>query len=201
MKSAEFREITELFINKGVFFDATLTAYGYYGRRGPEYDHWTDESRFFTSYIRSRRQPARRVNANFERIYQNKLKTVKAFFDAGGKVTLGTDHFSTGDYLAGFSAHRELEAFVRAGIPPVQAIKIATLNGAAALKLDKRTGSILAGKDADLFVITGDPIKDIKRTRSVHTVVRAGKVYKTADLLKSVEGKLGPRDEREVSRW
>ena len=204
VNSPEFKEITELFINKGVYFDATVTAYGYFGRRGKEFDHWTDETRFFTPYVKrylkEKRRP-RRVNEQFERIYQKKQKTILAFFKAGGKITLGSDHFSTGDYLAGFSAHREMDVLVRAGIPAAKVIKIATINGARALRIDKRTGSIEVGKSADLFIIKGDPLKNIRCTRSVHTVVCQGKLHRTAELLESVEGKLGPRNEQEARNW
>lgn len=203
VKSPAFKEITELFIKNKVRFDATISAYGYFGKRGDGYDHWTDESRFFTPYVRRylKDKRPRRVNQLFERIYQNKQKTVLAFFQAGGQITLGTDHFSTGEYLAGFSAHREMDALVRSGIPPAKVIKIATINGAKAIGVDKVTGSLDIGKSADLFVIRGNPLKNIRHTRTVHTVLRAGKVYRTADLLKSVEGKMGPQDEEAAKRW
>ena len=48
----EFEEIVRLFIENDVVFDATITAYGYYGDRERFYDHWTDERRFFTPYAR-----------------------------------------------------------------------------------------------------------------------------------------------------
>jgi imidazolonepropionase-like amidohydrolase len=69
------------------------------------------------------------------------------------------------------------------------------------LGLEKDRGSIEQGKLADLFVIKGDPIQDMRKTRTVHTVLCGGKVYKTTDLFKSVEGKLGPKNESESSKW
>lgn len=198
LDSDAFREIVELFLERGVFFDATLTAYGYFGKRDEVYRQWVDESKYFTPQVRqwATGRP-HRVIEQFEKIYHVKHKTLKRFYDAGGRITLGTDHVSTGEYLAGFAAHRELDAFVRAGITPADALKIATINGARALNVSDKLGSIEVGKFADLFIIRGDPLDDIRNTRNVHTVVKGGVAYDSAELLKSVEGKLGPSDPEE----
>ncbi len=198
-----FKEIVQLFISHGVFFDATVSAYGYYGEREVGYDYWTDETRFYTSYVREflKKNPGRRAIGPFGKIHQVKQKTLKAFYDAGGLITLGTDHPSTGEFIAGFSAHRELDVFVRAGIKPVDALRMATINGARALGVSDRLGSIEAGKLADLFVIKGDPLQDIRRTRSVHLVVKGGRLYRSQELLKSVEGKMGPSSDEEADAW
>ncbi|RMF62624.1 MAG: amidohydrolase [Calditrichaeota bacterium] len=201
----EFRDIASLFIKHHVYFDATLTAYGYFGERGPEFAHWTDETAFFTPFVQEwiRSHPPRRFIEQFDKIYKVKFKTLKAFFDAGGGplITLGTDHPSTGEYLAGFSAHRELEAFVMAGIPPAAALKMATINGARALNLGEKLGSIEPGKFADFFVVNGNPLADIRKTRNVEIVVKSGVVYRAQDLLNSVVGKLGPTNEKEAEQW
>jgi imidazolonepropionase-like amidohydrolase len=64
-----------------------------------------------------------------------------------------------------------------------------------------RIGSIEAGKLADLFVIHGNPLEDIRATRTVHLVMKAGKLYSTRELLDSVRGQLGPKDEGEAHLW
>lgn len=115
-------------------------------------------------------------------------------------ITLGTDHPSTGEFIAGFSSHRELQAFVLAGIPNAAAIKIATINGARALNVSNKLGSIEPGKFADLFIIRGNPLVKIRNTRNVHTVVKAGQVYETKALFKSVEGKMGPKSEADAEK-
>jgi adenine deaminase len=185
-----------------VTFDATLTAYGYFGRREEGYDYWVDEREFFTPFVREAvLKRTRRVDEQFEKIRQVNRKLVKRFFDAGGTISLGTDHFSGGEFLPGFSAHRELEALVRAGIPPADAIRIATQNGARAIGMGDRLGSIEPGKLADLFVVRGDPLADIRATRTVHTVMKGGVVYDTRELLESVKGKLGPESEDAAKEW
>ncbi len=199
----EFKKIVQLYLDRGTWFDATITAYGYFGSPGEEFGQWIDERQFFTPYIQQlvqERGPDKPVQ-QFEQIYQAKQKTIAAFYQAGGKISLGTDHFSNGNYLAGFGAHRELDAFVRSGIPPVDAIRIGTINGAMALGIEKDHGSIDVGKSADLFVITGNPLENIRNTRNVETVIRAGRVHSAAGLLEGIRGKLGPASVDEAENW
>ena len=199
----EFERIVELFLRHRVYFDATLTAYGYFGDRKRGYDYWVDERKFFTPFARELTADRRQSNERFGKIFEIKLRTIKAFYDAGGGnlITLGTDHNSAGEYLPGFSAHRELHALVLAGIPPASALRIATINGARAMGLSDRLGTIEAGKLADMFVIKGNPLEQIRNTRSVHTVIKNGVVYDTGELLRSVEGRVGPEGPEELDSW
>ena len=125
----------------------------------------------------------------FGRIYKGKLKTIAEFWRMGGQITLGTDHFSDGNFLPGFGAHREIDAFVRSGIPPSDVLKIATINGAKALKIDKDHGSIEPDKVADLFIIEGNPLENIRKASSI--AIRATCRF-CLRRLKS-RAKLGPR--------
>lgn len=199
----EYQEIAKLYVKKMVWYDATLTAYGYIGNRNlEEYKTWVNEREFFTPYIQERVKKQRyRPNLRFERIYKSKLNTIAEFWRLGGQISLGTDHFSDGNFLPGFGAHREIDAFVRSGIPPAEALKIATINGAKALKIEKDHGSIEAGKVADLFIIKGNPLERIRNTRNVQFVMRAGKMHDSRELLESVKGKLGPVDKTEAKKW
>ena len=198
--------IIQLYLDFGVNFDATLSAYGYFGKQtASPYRFWTDESRFLTPFVRERLtgRPQRRVNAQFDRIFDVKKKTLKRFYESGGGdlITLGTDHPSWGQYLAGFLAHRELEAMVTAGLPPAAVLRIATINGARAIGMGDRLGSIASGKLADLFVVEGNPLEDIRRTRKIRLVIKSGVLYDARQLLGSVEGKLGPRNATEAEEW
>ena len=204
--SAQLDSAIRRYLEHGVYFDATISAYGYWGERAsPILDFWTDERAFFTPHAREvieQRLP-RRPNAQFDRIFNVKLKTIKAFYDAGGAhlITLGTDHPSWGEYLSGFGAHRELHAFVTAGIPAAAALKIGTINGARALGVSGKLGTIEPGKFADLFVVTGNPLADITNTRNVRLVMRGGDLYDAPKLLDAVRGKLGPASAEEDDWW
>jgi imidazolonepropionase-like amidohydrolase len=143
------------------------------------------------------------VNAQFERIYHVKRKTIKAFYDEGGGhlITLGTDHPSWGEFVSGFGAHRELHAFVLAGIPPAAALRIGTINGARALGLGDRLGTLEDGKLADLFVIRGNPLTDIRNTHNVRLVMVRGVLHEAAKLLESAKGGIGPKGPEDEARW
>ena len=145
----------------------------------------------------------RRSNEQFRRIYEVKLKEIKRFYDLGGGrlITLGTDHPSGGEFLSGFCSHREVQALVLAGIPPAAALKIATINGARALRMGDALGTIEPGKLADLFVIRGDPLQDITTTRKVRTVIARGVVYDAAKLLQTAKGKMGPATAADDEWW
>lgn len=198
----EYKKIAQKFIDTETVFDATLTAYGYESG-GEEFSHWIDERQFFTPFIQERvkeKGPARPI-AQFQAIYEAKLKTISAFFEAGGTITLGSDHVSDGNFLPGFGAHRELDAFVRSGIPAADALRIGTINGARALGIDEDFGSLTKGKVADMVILKGNPLDNIRNTRNVEWVVREGSPHQPEELFESVKGKLGPANEDAIRDW
>lgn len=204
--AALVRDQSRLFVEQGAYFDATLTAYGYFADREPEvFDYWADEMGFLSPFARGvveERLP-REASGQFERIYYVKRRTVKAFYDAGGadRLTSGTDHPSWGEYFSGFGSHRELHAMVLAGIPNAAVLRAGTINAARALGVDARLGTIEVGKYADLLIVRGDPLRTITDTRNGHVVVRGGRVYDPAELFDSVRGALGPRSAAEAAWW
>jgi len=197
---------TRLFLEHGAYFDATLTAYGYFADREPVvFDYWADEMGLLTPYARNvveERLPRTPLD-QFGRIYYVKRQTVKAFYDAGGgdHLTLGTDHPSWGEFFSGFGSHRELHAMVLAGIPNAAALRAGTINAARALGMDERLGTIEAGKYADLYVVRGNPLASIADTRNGHVVIRSGRVYRPAELFQSIRGRLGPAGPEQADWW
>ncbi len=116
-----------------------------------------------------------------------------AFSKAGGLLLAGLDPTGMGGVIAGFGDQREVELLVEAGFTPVEAIHIATYNGAQYLGELDRIGTIAAGKQADLVVIKGDPSKRIEDIENVETVFRDGIGYDSAKLIESVRGQVGLR--------
>ena len=105
------------------------------------------------------------------------LKLVKVLYDAGVPIVAGTDQG-----FPGFSLDRELELYVGAGLTPMQAIQTATITPAQVMKMDKQTGSIEAGKRADITIVDGDPLKNIREIRNVTQVIKAGRIYDPVKL-------------------
>jgi imidazolonepropionase-like amidohydrolase len=116
-----------------------------------------------------------------------------AFVKAGGLLLAGPDPTGNGGVLPGFGDQRELELLVEAGFTPVEAIKIATENGAVYLGQQDRIGTLSPGKQADLVVIKGDPSKSIYEIENVETVFKAGIGYDSKKLIDSVRGQVGIR--------
>ncbi len=108
--------------------------------------------------------------------FQRMLDMAKAFYDSGVPIVAGTDS------LAGFTLHRELELYVKAGIPAPKVLQLATLGAARVVKRDSELGSIAPGKLADVILIDGDPATHISDIRRVKTVVKDGIVFQVADM-------------------
>ncbi len=115
----------------------------------------------------------------------------RKFVAAGGLLLAGPDPTGNGGVIPGFGDQREVELLVEAGFSPVQAVKIATLNGATYLGLADRIGTVAAGKNADLVVVKGDPSKTITDIENVQIVFKDGVGYDAAKLLDSVKGRYG----------
>jgi imidazolonepropionase-like amidohydrolase len=203
----EVDDIIKLYLQRNVYYDATVTAYGYWydPKDMRVFKTWMDEQSFLTPHARevaNARLP-RKPNEQFKRIYEVKLKEVKRFYDAGGGrlITVGTDHPSWGEFLSGFGSHREVQALVLAGIPPAAVLKMATINGARAMGLGNQLGSIEAGKLADLFIVRGNPVQDITTTRNVRLVMSRGVLYDAAELIASAKGKMGPATAADDDWW
>ena len=124
-------------------------------------------------------------------LWKRDLALERAFVAAGGLLLAGPAPTGAGDVVPGFGDQREIELLVEAGFSPVEAIKIATLNGAVYLGRDKQIGSIAAGKSADMVVIKGDPSKQISDVENVEIVFKDGVGYDSQKLLDSVKGRDG----------
>ena len=124
-------------------------------------------------------------------LWKHDLELERAFVTAGGLLLAGPDPTGRGDVLPGFGDQRQIELLVEGGFSPMEAIKIATLNGAVYMGKDKQIGSIAAGKNADLVVIKGDPSKQISDVENVEIVFKDGVGYDSRKLLDSVRGRYG----------
>jgi imidazolonepropionase-like amidohydrolase len=131
--------------------------------------------------------------AKLEAALKKEMAFELAFVRAGGLLLAGPDPTGNGGTLPGFGDQRELELLVEAGFAPVEAISIATANGARFMGRFERIGTIEAGKNADLVVMRGDPSRRIADVENVEIVFKDGVGYDPAKLNASVRGMVGVR--------
>jgi imidazolonepropionase-like amidohydrolase len=101
-------------------------------------------------------------------------RLVKAISDSGGKIMAGSD---TPEWFFGYgwTIHREMESLVAAGLTPYQALAAATRNPAEFLRASKEWGTIEKGKRADLLLLEGNPLEDIRNTARIEAVSLGGR--------------------------
>jgi imidazolonepropionase-like amidohydrolase len=205
-ESADMQQMIDLIIEHQVYFDANLQMYGGITLRnklGPDMI-WADEARYFTPYAQDlleKRGPPPPESDEAE--FAQRMLEVKELYESGGEnlIIVGTDEPVYTSLLPGFAFHRELLALVHAGLPNAAVLKAATINGAHALNVGDKLGSIEVGKLADLYVANGNPLDDIKAARNVHLVIKAGVIYDPEALLKSAEGRIGPAGPEDHADW
>jgi len=133
------------------------------------------------------RQP--RPNNKAPLLLKRDMELERKFVAAGGLLIAGPDINSTA--VPGFADHRQIALLVEAGFTPVEAIRIATLNGATFLGRQNQIGSIAVGKNADLLIVKGDPATNIGDIDNVQIVFKDGVGYDTQKLLDSAKGHYG----------
>jgi imidazolonepropionase-like amidohydrolase len=144
------------------------------------------------AYLYSRnRPPDKAAQAATALLLRRDMDLERAFVTAGGLLLAGPDPVGVGGLVPGFADQREIELLVEAGFTPVQAVRIATLNGAIFLGRQEQIGSISPGKNADLVVMKGDPATRIADIENVEIVFKDGVGYDTEKLLDSVKGHYG----------
>jgi hypothetical protein len=124
---------------------------------------------------------------------KKEMELEHAFVSAGGTLLAGPDPTGIGGVVAGFGDQREIELLVEAGFTPVEAIHVATQNGARFLGEDDRIGTLAPGKLADLVVVRGNPASTISDIESVEIVFKDGIGYDSQKLIQSVLGLVGLR--------
>ena len=195
------KNLLQFLINKKVGVTSTLAVLEDYSPKvqGPSEDLLNmfspDNRDFFlkqTTRVQSIKANSVQLTTMFNKAFMNNAKMEKMFYDMGGLLSVGTDPTGDGGIIAGFGTWRSIELLVEAdGFTPLQAIKIATLNGAITLGFEKNIGTIEVGKNADLLVIDGDPSKNISDIRKVEWVFKNGIGYDSKKMFESVRGKVG----------
>ena len=204
-RSKEMDQMIELMISDEIYYDPNLQMYGGINLRKDIPDLvWTDESIYFTPYTQylldKRGDPP--PESEKEEFNQRVVELI-SFYNQGGQdlILVGTDEPVYTSLLPGFAYHRELYAMQYFGIPTMSVIQAATINAARALGLEKRLGSIDVGKEADILIINGDPVSDIRNLRNIELVMKEGVIYDPIILLNAAQNKIGPESVEDHKAW
>ena len=192
--SAPVRDLIAELVRRRVAITSTLTVFETFVASQPgvpakALDAMLPEAR--RQYEQTRATLARSPDSTWAVLLRKEMQLEKMFADAGGLLVVGTDPTGFGGVIAGYSNQRALELLVQAGFTPLEAIKVATLNGAKYLGREARIGSIAAGKQADLVVVRGDPSTRIEDVQNAELVFKQGVGYDSAKIFDSVKGRVG----------
>ncbi|MGH2648439.1 MAG: amidohydrolase family protein, partial [Ginsengibacter sp.] len=192
VNSDEMKSLIHLLIKKKVALTSTLPVFEPNTNRefilGGGEDALLPEVR---EMVKVRWQGSQHTDSAELELFKKEMAWEKQFYDEGGLLVCGTDPTGSGRTLPGYGSRREIELLVEGGFIPVQAIKIATLNGAKYLERDKTIGTVEIGKHADLVLIEGDPENNISDIRKTETVFKNGIGFDSKKIFDSVKGKVG----------
>lgn len=150
---------------------------------------------------------------NWKNNYRLWMTFINEYKNRGGRVTAGSDSGFIFQ-LYGFAYIRELELLREAGFHPLEVIRAATLNGAEALRMDDKIGSVQPGKLADFVIVNENPLQNLKvlygtgaiklteeneviRTGGVSYTIKDGIIYDAKALLKEVKDMVDEAKEKE----
>lgn len=174
-----YKDAVQLFSQSGTTWTPTLLVQ--YG--GPWAENWWYEHYDilsdaklvrFTPFSELERRGLRRPQWFRDSEYSFKLfaEQAKKIVEAGGRVGLGGH-----GQLQGLGAHWELWNIASGGMKPIDVLRVGTIFGAEAIGLQRDLGSVEVGKLADILVLDGNPLDDIKNTNTIRYVMKNGRVY------------------------
>ena len=154
LNSTEIEEMVNALVENDIPVDPTLSIYEAMLKGDAHDDHFYD--------------PQNQLR------WAKVLKLTKIMYDNGMQILSGSDIPNFG-LIPGASLHNELELLVEAGIKPLEVIEIATNNGATALGIDERVGTIQPEKQADMIVLSANPVENISHSKEIEAVLVDGR--------------------------
>jgi imidazolonepropionase-like amidohydrolase len=191
--SSRFTELIHHLVEKGIYLDPTLTIdEDTFVLERAEQLSSPNNSVLPPDWIKfeeSHQSPLYDVPAALKETARNGFRKRQQFIGmcsrAGVKIIAGTDGPGLGTLVPGYGLHHELQLLVESGLSPHQALSAATLTAAEALGKDKELGSVEPGKFADMLIVEADPLADIRNANKIELVIKGGKQYRPADLIKN----------------
>ena len=123
----------------------------------------------------------------YRNIYTRQLHLVRIFDEEGVKMMAGSDVGGSGWEIPGFALHQEFDQLASAGLTPLRILQMTTLNAAEFLGRTDTMGTVDAGKDADIVLLSGDPTESVAHLHDIAGVIRAGRYYSPQTLSSTIE--------------
>ncbi len=186
-----YSDVTKVFIGSRMAWCPTLALTGF-ALIGLDDPSFLEDERLRTLLADWALEPARqrvaRLREGGAQLREQTLNRIKRQGSAlatvqrgGGLVVAGTD---APGIPHGAALLAEIELYVLGGLTPLEALQTATVNAAVYLGADADLGTIEAGKLADIVVVDGDPLADIKSLRKTRLVIKDGRVFDRQTLLR-----------------
>ena len=136
---------------------------------------WQKAARTFGKFSSS-------AKGTFRSAYDLQLRLIKIFADEGVPILTGSDAVGAAWVIPGSSLHREFDELATAGLDPLSVLQTTTLRGAEYLGTTATMGTVAVGKNADLVLLTANPVNDVANLHNIIGVVRGGRHYGKAEL-------------------
>jgi imidazolonepropionase-like amidohydrolase len=194
----EFQDLARYLAQKNVAITSTIALEEMFMRPEPVTDEYlsylTTDTRWQYLKRRARNEPMfpGAPSGDGGAAIRREVRRLRAFVDAGGLLMIGPDAIGP-DLIKGHADLRGVELLVEGGFTPLEAIKVASLNGARFLGMERNLGSLEAGKIADLVLVKGNPAARIADIHNIEIVFKDGVGYDPARLKDSVRGQMGLR--------
>lgn len=183
LDSAAVRDYVALLAERKTVVDLTLATFeGMYNQAQGEVDPAMAPVADHVPYATQRDWRVNSMDVSGDRLATYRQSYARMLEFAGRLHAAGVPMVAGTDSLAGFALHRELELYVKAGLTPGEAIRVATENGARYTGLLPETGTIERGKRAELILVDGDPTANISDIRRVSLVISGGTAYAPAEI-------------------
>lgn len=184
-----YQDVIALLTSSNMTLTPTMVIQGGFGLMNLRDASWLDDPRAVAFVPEGTRQSVRSAIEK-ERggdltarntLMKHQGDTVLAVTRGGGRIVAGTDSPIN---PFGIALHVELELYVFSGLTPFEALQTATVYAADALGVGAELGTVEPGKLADLVIVDGNPLADIRDARRVRMVVKDGEVFRVEDLLR-----------------